>query len=153
MYTPLSEMDGMEDLQKVFPEIKDLFKENFEKGFEEYLLTRDDPDEIPIKFMCGLAYYFTQFKIAPPHAHKNLYVRLLNSLISSKKRIVFATLNYEILLEIAASHCGIKKHSLQLGNRANNLSESICILKPHGACNLIAKNDHVHIDASVPHLT
>jgi hypothetical protein len=62
-----------------------------------------------------------------------VYVKLLAGLSDTNRKFVMATLNYDLLIELSATHIG------------RNISYTICdpgrdnipILKPHGSCNFL----------------
>lgn len=102
------------------------FENNFELGMEEWYNKTNDVAYL-IKDM-GI--FFSKFMIDNPH--KNLYCRIIARYTEQlkSKEILFATINYECLLEYATYH--LKQKFTLWGN-----DEGIKIMKLHGSCNFI----------------
>lgn len=103
------------------------FAHNFEEAMLEFARTREH--ELS-QFLRDIALYFVAFAPGP----KNLYVRLLEAIPKKRRRFaVFATLNYELLLELAANNLGyaVSYHLPPIAK------DNIAILKPHGSCNFL----------------
>lgn len=103
-----------------------LFEKNFEQGMDR--LWDEDPVKItPLQI--EIASYFTKFKAG----EKNFYKNIVELAKKSKKKIVFSTTNYDILIEqsINDKGCFIAYHGLPV--KKNNFP----LLKIHGSCNFL----------------
>ena len=108
------------------PELCALFEENFENGMSK--LWDEDPVKItPLQI--DIARYFTKFKAG----NDNLYKSLIDIVKKSKKKVVFSTTNYELLLEQSINDKGYLISYCGLPVKKNNLS----LLKIHGSCNFL----------------
>ncbi len=102
-------------------DLKTKFRTNFETGmaaFYEY------SDGDVMRFQRELAHYMAEFVPGP----SNAYVRLIRELGTT--RCTLCTLNYDLLIELSASHLG--------HNTAYTAAPSpglLRLLKPHGSCN------------------
>lgn len=83
--------------------------------------------------MRDMAMYFARFKISEPAT--NAYCRLLGSLIAAnaERDVLFSSLNYELLLELAATVMGRRVNYSTYPPPAGELS----IVKVHGSCNFL----------------
>lgn len=101
--------------------LKATLRTNFEAGmaaFYEY------SDGDVMRFQRELAHYMAEFVPGPG----NVYVRLIREL--GITRCILCTLNYDLLIELSASHLG--------HNTAYTTAPSpgfLRLLKPHGSCN------------------
>lgn len=103
-----------------------VFRSDFEAGMEMFY--RERPIEVPA-FHREIAVYFAQF--APLAG--NLYGRLLAALGGTRHRAIFASLNYDMLLEGAAYERG-----LLIAYRGFPVEpKNIPVLKIHGSCNFL----------------
>ena len=91
--------------------------------------------------MRDMASYFLDFTPAPG----NLYFELVERLEGMGERVALATLNYDLLLDAALS---VRWRALWIGEPAE-LDGAPCLLKPHGAPNLIPDTEHVFIGGTV----
>lgn len=106
-------------------ELAAVFRQDFEKGMDQFFGRRwQDIDE----FLRDMAKYFAQFEPGPD----NLYRRLIGALKDARVKTVFSTLNYDLLIEIAASQAGLLL-SYDLPLRPSTLR----IRKIHGSCNFL----------------
>lgn len=101
--------------------IKNIFCKDFEKGMAEFC--KDRPEDI-MRFQREMALYFARFK----PGICNVYMRLLSSI--DPRRVIYASLNYDLLLELAAASLGFK-----ISYDYKPIDKQIRIIKPHGSCN------------------
>jgi hypothetical protein len=113
-----------------------LFRDNFEIGMAELW---DNQLNIGTQLIIEMAIYFSRFDPPPDglDCYSRLIWRLKQSGLILNTRI--ATLNYECVLDVAASRLGLKLTYLS----DVVLPDNITMWKPHGACNLIP-NAEVH---------
>jgi len=104
------------------PEVlKQKFRDNFELGMAEYY---EYADGNIMAFQRNLAAYLAQFTPGPTNEYRNLIHKL------GTKRVVYSTLNYDLLFEQSAAALGL--------NTQYSLAEqpqSVRLLKLHGSCN------------------
>jgi hypothetical protein len=103
-----------------------IFMQDFEAGMAAF---SERPETESSALLREMARYFVKFE---PGA-SNLYIKLLSELPLSRRRITFATLNYELLLELAANRLGFR---ISYTTR-NTPKGNITLLKPHGSCNFL----------------
>jgi hypothetical protein len=126
------------------------FERDFETGMHQ---VRQHHDQLSRNLLREMAGYFAQF--APLNG--NHYFGLVNAISRSRRRVVVASLNYDLLFEGAASQSGhLVRHSASIGSRP-----AISVLKIHGSCNFLPAvpmqlmagvevvNCTVHVDAPV----
>lgn len=101
-------------------------KGNFERGMVEFANKGSGFSPYILKIMGG---YFFQFVPGP----NNLYKKLIQAAMRLQHAYVFATLNYDILLEISAGQLGYGTAY----SRESYSSGQILIVKPHGSCNTV----------------
>ncbi len=107
-------------------DLVDAFRQNFEAGMT---LFRQRRGFDVTTFLLEMADYFARFE---PDA-ANLYVELLNGMSDSKRKFSIATLNYDLLIELAATRIGrTVSNTLATPNRRD-----VIVLKPHGSCNFL----------------
>ncbi|MGS1048444.1 hypothetical protein ACVCIC_06190 [Burkholderia glumae] len=116
---------ALEEIGGIFSDLPEDLKAEFRKDFEEgmgkyYEISGGNVS----RFQRELAAYFAKFKIGK----NNEYIKMLAKLGSS--RYVYATLNYDLLLESAASALGMRAY---YGLERN--AKTVNLLKPHGSCN------------------
>lgn len=101
--------------------LKRLFEYNFEEGMAKYF---EDSRKNVMTFQRELAEYLAEFKIT----EKSVYLRLINAV--GRSRVIFSSLNYDLLFEQAALGLGygVRYDSASLANE-------IPLLKIHGSCN------------------
>ena len=116
---------------KIPPELKDVFRRNFEDGMRDYVLHKD---RNIMSFQRELAGYLAAFE----PGEKNHYIELLKGINS--KRVIFASLNYDLLLEISAIKLG-----LNILYDKINTNNHIRILKIHGSCNFWPNDRYLNI--------
>jgi hypothetical protein len=103
-------------------ELKALFRSDFEKGMAEY--SRLANGNI-MTFQRELAAYFASFEPGPA----NQYRRLIDAL--GVRRVIYSSLNYDLLFELSAASLGYGTTSYGLGAPPPSLR----LLKLHGSCN------------------
>ena len=108
-------------------EIKDSFGDGFEQGMR-VLWDKYSPNIALL--MRHMTLYLAQFR--PDDSQQDLYSRLLQQL--KTRRILLSTLNYECILEIAASTIGSK---IDYGG-GEVASDAVQIMKLHGSCNFLS---------------
>jgi hypothetical protein len=112
------------------------FEEDFERGMDSFYESRGlDSAEL----LRDMAIYFSQF--FPEDG--NAYVKLIQILGGTKKKAVFATTNYDLLIERAAGKMGLAVSYLWPASK----EKTVCVLKIHGSCNFLPKTDGIKIDA------
>jgi len=96
----------------------------FEEGMAEFQKQR--PAEV-LAFQLEMARYFAQFEPGP----NCLYRKLVRLLLSTRTRFSFATLNYDLLIELAANAegCGIGYPAIQ------HAAGTVPVFKLHGSVN------------------
>jgi hypothetical protein len=116
-----------------------LFRDSFEVGMAELW---DNQLDIGTRLIIEMAIYFSRFD--PPLDGSDCYSRLIWRLKQSElvPNTRIATLNYECVLDIAASRLGLKLTYLS----DTLLPDNITIWKPHGACNLIPNAQVYHLN-------
>ncbi len=124
LFKKLQEKDGI--ATSLSPALADLFVENFEEGMAEFYSTREL--DLPA-FLREMSLYFVGFR----PLEGNLYKELIKAVFLTKQQVVFATTNYDLLIELSISQLGhmVSYHSLPVPK--NNFS----VLKIHGSCNFI----------------
>jgi hypothetical protein len=80
------------------------FVSDFEKGMEEIWNSQSFSQNIS-QLIRNMAFYFNEFKIY--QSSKNLYLHFVKDIKSNIHDIIFSTLNYDLLLELALSMNGI----------------------------------------------
>lgn len=106
--------------------------QNFEEGME--IIWEKYSTNIP-PLMKDIAEFFSKIAITKPE--ENLYCKIL-ALIKEKGilgKTIFSTLNYECLLEIAASKSGITVNYFEKPDKSY-----ATVFKLHGSCNFISNN-------------
>jgi len=85
------------------------------------------------ELMVSMACYFSEFN--PSSDKSDCYSKLVATIAEAKwlERVAFATLNYECVLDVAASRAGVKIAYAAASPPKDNLM----IWKLHGACNLL----------------
>jgi hypothetical protein len=107
-------------------EISDLFRRDFEGGMEAFRQRRER--DVP-PFLREIAAYLAQF--AP--TLNNTYVRLIRELHASRHHALYATLNYDCLIELSGRLLGLGSVYRGFPLSATELS----VLKLHGSCNFL----------------
>ncbi|MEJ7698654.1 MAG: hypothetical protein WKF71_03270 [Pyrinomonadaceae bacterium] len=110
----------------ITPDLADLFTKDFEKGMAEFYSTRET--ELP-KFLCEMSVYFSKFM----PLEGNLYKELIKFVANTKHQVVFATTNYDLLIEFSIFQLGYKVQYQRLPVNRNSFS----VLKIHGSCNFL----------------
>jgi len=108
-------------------DLRRTFRADFEKGMADFFRARN-PDITP--FLREMADYFAQFEPGP----KNYYGQLAKIVAEAKGSVVFATTNYEALIEIAVTQAG---YSIAYNKPAQYPKGGIPVLKLHGSCNFL----------------
>lgn len=131
-YPPPLGYELFSELQKtggIFATIEEplssIFKD-FEAGMYQFRLTRNADVAC---FLREMSSYFTKFSPGP----NNFYRQLISILKKTKRKTVFVTANYEMLIELAAMEEGY--NTSYVGEPISNAS--INILKIHGSCNFL----------------
>lgn len=84
-----------------------------------------------VELLREMALYLAEFQPAPT----NLYVQLIQIIKNARRRVIFVTTNYDLMIEYAASICGLL-HAYQIPPLPRN---NISLLKIHGSCNFLPK--------------
>jgi hypothetical protein len=110
--------------------LHDSFTEHFEQGMYEAWMNYSDTVQ---DLLVDMARAFAAFK--PPSDGSDLYTLLLRSLIANRVlgQTVFASLNYECVLDQAAWNLGLPVSYTSRGRQKG----AVVVLKPHGSCNLL----------------
>lgn len=102
------------------------FNRRFEEGMARFIEER--PMDRPA-FLREMALYFLQFRPGP----RNLYREVIRRAKASRRRTVYSTINYDILIELSAESLGFgwsivvpREHPM-----------AIPVLKLHGSCNFM----------------
>jgi hypothetical protein len=111
------------------PELAALFGRDFEAGMDEFRRTR--PEHVT-DFLRDMARYFAGF--APLEG--NLYQRLVHLLVSTRKHAVFATTNYDLLIEAAI----VGQKRVVCYATSSTRPDVIPLLKIHGSCNFLPRH-------------
>lgn len=106
-------------------DLASLFRGDFEEGMQEFRSRREVETST---FLRDMASYFARFE--PGSA--NHYRTLVEGLASSRQVAVFATLNYDLILEQVISQMGWR--ITYLGNPP---TQNFLVLKLHGSCNFL----------------
>lgn len=133
------------ELQRALPQswgalsghLAKLFEQDFERGMDRLWAQQQHRDLSPL--LNDMGRYFVRFE--PARREANRYSELLfmlraKGLLSS---CVFASLNYECILEIAAARLDLGL-AFSIGVAAPNV---VRVLKPHGSCNFLPPWDPV----------
>lgn len=106
--------------------LADSFIKNFEVGMAEFYSTREPQ---LIAFLKEMSLYFLSFN----PLEGNLYKELIRTIALTKHQIVFATTNYDLLIEYSIGQLGYMVAYHPLPVPRNNFS----VLKIHGSCNFL----------------
>jgi putative FmdB family regulatory protein len=106
--------------ENLTPATRLVFRENFEAGMARYF---EESSGNVMEFQRRLAAYLAQFRPGP----KNTYGELARVL--SRFDVLYSTLNYDLLFELAAEQVGVR----------------VPILKLHGSCNFWPRTGNVDI--------
>lgn len=107
-------------------ELADLFSQDFEKGMDVFF---DKRNEDVTAFLREMAKYFAKFEPGP----NNLYKKLISALSGSKDKLVFSTINYDLLIKIALNQAGFAISYSGLPVPKNHFP----VIKIHGSCNFL----------------
>ena len=112
------------------PEYIKEFENNFESGM---LKVMESGNHWISPLMQAMTLFFSSF--TPDSSGLDLYSQLITKLKTTGGTIntLFSTLNYECVLELAASQQGVSVNYNELPNPAN----SVTVWKLHGSCNFI----------------
>lgn len=102
-------------------ELKSLFRIDFEKGMAEFY---EFVDGDIMRFQRELAAYLATFR----PGSKNAYVRLIQTI--GPRRAIYATLNYDLLFELAAASLKLNTHYF-----TDPVPRGVRLLKVHGSSN------------------
>lgn len=125
-------------LQQAYPatwgslpaELHELFAD-FETGMGRVWEIKD---ELTQQLLLQLSMYFLRFRLCDQgDAYSQLLLVLARAMPLSD--VTFASLNYEVLLELAAVKRGLRVR--YLGDIAAPSREDLLVLRPHGACTLM----------------
>ncbi len=106
--------------------------DDFEAGMVELWNT---PSLAPTQLFIDMGLYFARFE--PPRNCTDCYSRLVIAFRARRllERVALASLNYDCVLDCAASRAGLPL--AYLSDDGAPPAGNLLILKPHGACNLI----------------
>lgn len=111
------------------PKIKKIFKdEGFEAGMA--VMGEKYDSRIFTAFQRQMALHLAKYNVGL----ENCYVKLIRSLGVDAKKVTFASLNYDILLEQAIFFSGMIPSYNNYIDKINNV---VKIIKIHGSCNLL----------------
>ena len=132
---------GDRSVMRVF---RDGLRENFEKTMFDVICVRH-PSIHTLECQQKMALYFSKF--TPDGTGEDLYSRLLSALRGGGKlpETIFGSLNYDCILEQAASQCGLEVDY----SPGSNQKDAVRLLKLHGSCNFITPD----IQKWLPQLT
>ncbi|MFJ2446769.1 hypothetical protein [Pseudomonas sp. NPDC087626] len=119
LFSRLFDLGGV--ASKVSPELKLLFEDSFELGMAEFYERHSDKMQV---FHREMAAYLASFR----PRYKSYYRVMIDSL--KDKNVVFASLNYDLMFELAAGLCG-----RPITYNHNDTTSAIRLLKPHGSIN------------------
>jgi hypothetical protein len=108
----------------------DAFRKNFEEGMSAFAMKHGWFTPYMAKIMAG---YLFNFSPRP----RNLYIELLRAAAGFGHRYTFATLNYDLMLELSASALGIP--FIYGDENDDGITGYFRLIKPHGSCNLIPR--------------
>ena len=113
-------------------------RKDFERGMSQ--IWEERLASVP-QLTIDMAIYFSQFE--PPADRSDCYSRLVATILDESlvEETAFATLNYECVLDIAASRAGLKIAY----SGASPPPENLMIWKLHGACNLLPEGKAFHM--------
>lgn len=97
------------------------FRENFERGMAKFY---EYANGNIMAFQRDLAAYLARFTPGPANAYRTLIERL------GVHRVVYSTLNYDLLFELSAASLGLNTHY-----GVATAPRHVRLLKPHGSCN------------------
>ena len=118
-----------------------LFSNSFEDGMKSIWDSNNLSQNIAI-LMKNMGYYFSEFHIRKPT--NNLYFHFIKELNDVIQNILFSTLNYDLLFELAANLNGL---SADYWGEKYESSEQIILWKLHGSCNI--RSDGFRLDSGV----
>lgn len=124
------------------PELTDAFRSNFEAGMVRVM---EGTDHLVSPLMRTLGLYFLEFRA--DNSHQDLYSILLQRLrgAGSLSTTLFSTLNYECIVETAASQLGLRVDHGEIPSHIH----PFVLWKLHGSCNLIPDPKSIHMGAAV----
>jgi len=133
-YNPPLGRELFSDLENEFPEITSEIQSAIQIddkfNFEKIMYDVWESDKINLfRLNAFLANYFSKFK---PKTG-NTYFDLFKSLLKQKIEVVYSTLNYDCIPELAAEQAGYTIHYSFTDNPSANLE----VLKLHGSCNFL----------------
>ncbi len=117
-------------MTSVTDSLADLFEKDFEEGMAEFYSTREC--EVPA-FLREMCLYFLGFQ----SLEGNLYKELVRFIASTKHQVVFATTNYDLLIEHSICQLGYIVEYRGLPVPKNSFS----VLKIHGSCHFLPSID------------
>lgn len=109
---------------RVSAAMADVFRQDFEEGMDQFWSEHNTWTSELLRDMAG---FFAEFAPLPG----NLYVRLIELLGGTRKKAVFATTNYDLLIEQAISAVGLYTSYTGFPVPPKNIP----VLKIHGSCN------------------
>lgn len=101
--------------------IQNIFKSNFEAGMLEYYKMSNGNI---MAFQRELAHYLAEFS----PLSDNVYIKLITTL--NRSRVIYSSLNYDLLFEISAGHCNLNTYYT-----SKHHSDGVRLLKIHGSSN------------------
>lgn len=124
LFSELRALGGVASV--VSHELANLFERDFEAGMEQFW---KEHNTLSTALLRDMARYFAQFE----SIEGNLYLELIRAMGGTRKKAVFATTNYDMLIEHAARLAGLLVTYGGLPTQPNNIP----ILKIHGSCNFL----------------
>jgi hypothetical protein len=122
VFEELQELGG--EAANVDDDLAAVFSRDFEKGMDHFYRDRKTRVSALLREMAA---YFAQFE----PLSGNFYVELLTTLKKARRKATFATLNYDVILELAVRASGLRTayHGFPVP------PDNVPILKIHGSCN------------------
>lgn len=111
---------------RVSEELAALFRQDFEAGMDKFW---EQHNTWTTELLRDMARYFSQFE----PSDGNLYEALIRALGGTRKKAVFATTNYDLLIELAISRSGLLISYGGLPTAPRNIP----VIKIHGSCNFL----------------
>lgn len=107
-------------------QLADLFRREFEGGMNVFFQKRESDITT---FLKDIAQYFLQFE----PGQNNLYIKLIKALKDTNEGIIFSTINYDLLLDLAALKSGLRVDYMEKSVK----TKSLLLFKIHGSCHFL----------------